>query len=138
MDARLVSSGNSPGRGAVDHPRSERRDFLKKSILWGGAGLAGVGLATVPGPRRALASDGRARTKTFDVACIGETLRIIWAPGAPESGDLRGSTFSVEGLIYKGGAIKGSGFDPSSAPSVGLWLCRGWFLIHPGRPGRTS
>jgi hypothetical protein len=40
----------------------------------------------------------------------------------------------VEGLIYKGGTIKGSGFDPSSAPSIGVWLCRGWFLIQKDRP----
>ena len=63
-----------------------------------------------------------------------DTFRIIFATGAPESGDLRGSTFSVEGLIYPENTIEGDRFDPTSAGAIGRWMCCGWFLINPDRP----
>lgn len=109
-----------------------RRQVLGQALLWGGAGAAAaaidVGLASP-------ASAHRPRV-VYDVACLGETFRVIWAPGAPDSGDLRGSTFSVEGAIYPAGTLPVSGFDPAAHADarVGTWFCRGWFLIHADRP----
>lgn len=56
-------------------------------------------------------------------------------PAAPDEGDLRGSTFYVEGILYPGGHIgDGDGFVPGPEGAVGRWFCRGNFLVHPGRP----
>jgi hypothetical protein len=68
-----------------------RRQVLGRAPLWGGAGAAAAAIdAGLAFP----ASAHRPRV-VYDVACLGETFRVIWAPGAPDSGDLRGSTFSV-------------------------------------------
>lgn len=68
------------------------------------------------------------------MACLGDTFRWVLAPGAHLRDDLRGSTFSVEGLIYPTGTVPRSGFTPTAKGSVGTWFCRGWFLIAPDRP----
>lgn len=103
-----------------------RRNLLKKGSLLAGAGVV------VLGADRALATP-QARV-TYDVACLGDTFRIILHPDAnPQAGEFRGSPFSVEGWIYRAGAIQGTGFDPASAPAIGRWFCRGWFVINPER-----
>lgn len=106
----------------------DRRDLLKKGLIWGSVVPAAAMLRT---GTPALAKKGTALT--FDVACLGDTLRIIFAPGASPA-DMRGSTFSVEGLIYPAGTVPDSGFDPTIAAGIGTWMCRGWFVIAPGRP----
>jgi hypothetical protein len=109
----------------------DRRTLLKRGSLLAGAGAASAGVA---GLAAAPAAAHPKKTVRYDVACLGDTFRIILHPDAnPQAGELRGSTFSVEGWIYPAGTITGTGFDPASAESIGRWFCRGWFLINPDR-----
>jgi hypothetical protein len=49
--------------------------------------------------------------------------------------DSRGASGLAEGLIYRAGTIQeGAGFDPFSAPAIGHYFARGWFLAHLDRP----
>ncbi len=113
-----------------------RREFLKKGLIWSGESTAAVALGSAAGAvatgdvREYRKGKKRGKCVTFDVACLGESFRIIFAPGAPDSGDLRGSTFSVEGSIYPEGAIRRRWVRPRSAEAIGRWLCRGWFLLN--------
>lgn len=106
----------------------DRGSLLKRGSALVGAGAASAGLLAAP------ASAHRRDTVTYDVACLGDTFRMILHPDAnPAAGELRGSPFSVEGWIYRAGTIPGSGFDPATARALGRWFCRGWFLINPER-----
>lgn len=109
-----------------------RRSLLRKGSVLAGAGAASVAVAGIAaGP----AAAGGKRKVVYDVACLGETFRLLLHPDAnPQAGELRGSTFSVEGSIYRAGTISGTGFDPTTAEALGRWFCRGWFLINPERP----
>jgi hypothetical protein len=109
-----------------------RRELLRQGLVWGGSGVAAATLGSTAFASPAGA--GRGHTLVYDVACLGDTFRWIAAPGTTPPGDLRGSTFSVEGRIYSAGTISGKGFDPSSARAIGTWFCRGWLIIAPGRP----
>jgi hypothetical protein len=110
----------------------DRRSLLKKGSVLAGAGVVSAGAAGLAAPAAAAAGKRKA---TYDVACLGDTFRLILHPDAnPQAGELRGSTFSVEGSIYRAGTIRGTGFDPASAQPLGRWFCRGWFLINPERP----
>ncbi len=120
-----------------------RRELLKKGLIWGGAGTAALALGGAAGSAVTVAATEEnagerregGRVVYYDVACLGDTFRVLFAPGASDSGDLRGSTFSVEGSIYPEGTIEGGDdFDPASAEAIGRWFCRGWFLINPERP----
>lgn len=108
-----------------------RRDVLTKGVLAGGVGAAAGVLVTATGAGCAQAQE--ASGLTLDVACIGDTFRVQPTEGNAE-GDLRGNPFYVEGWIYERGTIDGNGFDPKSADAIGLWLCRGWFMINQARP----
>jgi hypothetical protein len=106
-----------------------RRELLRQGLIW-----SGTATAAALGSTAVLGSPAGAGTElAYDVACLGDTLRIIFAPGANPS-DMRGSTFSVEGVIYPAGTVPATGFDPRGLDGVGRWICRGWFLIAPGRP----
>jgi hypothetical protein len=114
----------------------DRRQLLKQGIIWGGVGAAS---ATLTGAVTTLTRMQPAGAETvsalaYDVACLGDTFRWIPAPGAHLPDDLRGSTFSVEGVIYPPRTIQGTGFNPTAAAGIGSWLCRGWIMIAPGRP----
>lgn len=112
-------------------PRTfSRRDVLSKGIVAGGVGAA-AGILVTSGVGCAQAQS--TSSITYDVACNGDTLRIQPTEGN-EEGDSRGNTFYVEGWVYEDGTISGDGFDPESADPIGVWLCRGWFMNHPGRP----
>ncbi len=107
-----------------------RRDVLTKGVVAGGVGAAaGIFVTANAGCAQAQSTS----KLTLDVACLGDTFRVQPTDGNAE-GDLRGNTFSVEGWIYDSGTIPNKGFDPKSADPIGVWLCRGWFLIHAGRP----
>jgi hypothetical protein len=122
-----------------------RRDILKRGlVLGGGAGAlvlgAGVGPAAAAGLGKGKGKDPKAFV--FDVANLGDTLRVMPAPGASPH-DMRGSTFAVEGSIYPANtipktAIPGSPgfapFDPASVKAVGRWFCRGWIILSDERP----
>jgi hypothetical protein len=72
----------------------------------------------------------------LDVALLGDTFAPdMGAALDAGAGDLRGVGFFVEGLIYPAGTIPaGPGFDPASEDAFGTWLCRGWLMLHSGRP----
>jgi hypothetical protein len=108
-----------------------RRDVLTKGILAGGVGAAAGVLVTATGAGCARAQEQT--SLTWDVACLGDTLRIQSTEGNAE-GDLTGNTFYVEGNVYREGTIDGDGFDPAGAKAIGLWICRGFFMIHKARP----
>lgn len=117
--------------------RFDRRDLMRRSLVLGGGGMVA---ATALGGSSALAatdlanSADRKRKVVYEVACLGDTCRLWPYPGSEASGDLRGSEFVVEGRIYRRGTIPpGDGFDPFSKPSIGLWVCTGWVLLHPDR-----
>lgn len=107
-----------------------RRDVLTKGVLAGGVGAAAGVLVTATGSGCARAQEQTGLT--WDVACLGDTLRIQATEGN-EEGDLSGNTFYVEGNVYEEGTIEGDGFDPESADPIGLWVCRGFFMITKAR-----
>ena len=113
---------------------SQRRQILAAAPL-----IAAAGALWKPTAASAQKGNGIGSRLTLDVACFGDTFRGDFDGVA--SGERRGATFFVEGAIYPQGAIPpGPGFDPSSAASMmlGHWLCRGWFIDHPGRPEPQS
>jgi hypothetical protein len=119
-----------PEESQLRKPRLDRR-----RVVVGAGGLAA--LAAVWAPSQAFARGRPPRGDVvLDVACIGTTLAPDFAAALdPGAGDLRGAGFFVEGLIYPEGTIPdGPGFDPASATAIGTWLCRGWFMLYPGRP----
>jgi hypothetical protein len=114
---------------------TEKRIDRRKALASAGTLAA---LAAVWQPTTALAH-GKHKDKgdlVLDVACLGDTF----APGMNDAldagaGDLRGVGFFVEGLIYPADTIPdGPGFDPASENAFGTWLCRGWLILHGGRP----
>jgi hypothetical protein len=114
----------------------DRRQLLTRA-LFGSVGAA-AGVALLPSEAEA---DGRRRV-IFDVACLGNTFSVILAPGA-DPGDFlnqRGTTFIVEGNLYRRGTIPRGVFDwdPSSAEPIGHWFCRGWNINRRNRPGEED
>jgi hypothetical protein len=119
------------------------RPIDRRKVLAGAGGGLAV-LASLWQPAAALAGerdddDDDARRPgdlVLDVALLGETFAPdMGAALDAGAGDLRGVGFFVEGLIYEAGTIPpGPGFDPASAEAFGTWLCRGWIMLHGGRP----
>lgn len=115
----------------------DRRHLLKKGLVWGGAGAAAATLgatATATMGNLTAAHADQAPSLIVDVACLGHTMQVIFAPGAHPPSDHAGSVFVIEGAIYPVGTIEGDGFDPSSIPAIGRWFCRGWLVDSAARP----
>lgn len=121
-----------------------RRKVLQRGLLLGGVAAAAPlvgGEAAHAAADPAAAPDGRrrrVRTMVFDVAMLGDTLNIVAGPGV-DNGDLRGSTFYVEGPIYPGGTIprETKDWDPSkhTDEEIGRWFDMGSFMnFFPDRP----
>ncbi|MGH2768452.1 MAG: hypothetical protein ACRDIF_05790 [Actinomycetota bacterium] len=136
QEADLLVGEEAPGQ-------LPRRDLLRKGLAVGGLGAAAL-WGTATGCGRAQEVPGKREALNLDVACLGDTFRVVAPEGAGfpdpkdpnKTFDARGATFSVEGAIYQAGTIKGDGFDPAASESArtGTWFCRGWFLFHSGRP----
>lgn len=120
-----------------------RRALLRQGLIAAGVGAtvpllgtAAADAATRKPARRARNSD-QLRTEVFDVALLGDTLLIVPGPNI-DVGDLRGTTYYVEGPIYPGFTIPNeqSNWDPSqhTAQEIGRWLDIGSFMSFPGRP----
>ncbi len=115
-------------------PQNRYRRRLLAGLAIGGAGLVG-GVAGGSAAARTSSVGGTGERLVLDCACLGDTWRMTTFPDGPDEGDLRGSTFYVEGILYPEGHIgDGDGFVPDRNGAVGLWTCRGNFLVHPGRP----
>lgn len=116
---------------------SDRRELLKKALvgssLFTGAGLAAASAAAADDGDAG--TSGRRRPIEFDVAVLGNTLRTTLADGASfETGDLYGTYFLIEGLMYPKGTIpSGAGFDPASRRHIGHWFCASTLMIGPRR-----
>jgi hypothetical protein len=123
-----------------DLERLTERPIDRRKVLASAGSLAA--LAAIWQPTSALAhdrddDDDRERGDlVLDVALLGATFAPdMGAALDAGAGDLRGVGFLVEGLIYRSGTIPaGPGFDPASATAIGTWLCRGWLMLHAGRP----
>ncbi len=88
-----------------------------------------LGLVCVP--MTSVASDSEVIRFTVDVAeDFTKFQPTLLNPGDLEP--LRGSFFLTEGRIFPKGTIQGDGadFDPNSAGSIGLWICRGTHLAN--------
>ncbi len=114
------------GPGAVS-----RRALLRRGLILGGAGVAVPVVTAVP------AAADNDRTKTWDVAMLGNTHRLIPGPNV-DNFDLSGSTFYVEGILYPGGTIPDgvTDWDPAAHQdqAIGLWVDSGCFISSPARP----
>ena len=96
---------------------------------------------SAPASRSIVQARAASEQVVYEVACIGDTFRsidiqalgIYKSPHALDAGDLRGSPFWVEGIIYPEGTIAGDGFVPTLDGAIGHWFCRGHFVVHPGR-----
>lgn len=112
----------------------ERRELLRRA-LWGAVGVAGASVGVSAGAVTGAGNlaEASASRLVIDMACLGNTFRFVPVPGDNMNDDLRGAPFSVEGNIYRGGTIKGDGFDPTKVKPSGTWVCRGWFMVAPGR-----
>jgi hypothetical protein len=108
----------------------------RRRVVAGAGGLALLAALWAPSQAVARVAHRRRGDVVLDVACLGDTLAPDFGAALDAAaGDLRGAGFFVEGLIYPAGTIpEGPGFDPASANATGTWLCRGWFILHPGRP----
>jgi hypothetical protein len=109
----------------------------RRQVVARAGGLAALAALWAPSHAVARVPPRRPRGDlVLDVACLGDTLAPDFGAALDAgAGDLRGVGFFVEGLIYRAGKIpNGPGFDPASATAIGTWLCRGWFMLHPGRP----
>jgi hypothetical protein len=121
-------------RGATLLPADAPVHASRRHLLGAAPLLAAAGLLWKP--QASTAQQGHGASLVFDVACLGHSFAPNFG-GALDlaNGDLRGTGFLVEGLIYPAGTIPGGvGFDPASAMATGHWLCRGWFLMKPDRP----
>jgi hypothetical protein len=109
-----------------------RREILRQGLVAGGVGAMIAGL----GATRSEAASAGAEESTLvlDCALLGDTLRMVIAPGSHPPSDHAGTVFVVEGLLYPAGTIGGDGFDPAAAPPIGTWFCRGWFIDSATRP----
>lgn len=129
-------SDPAPARDGV----GSRRRLLAGAMVGVGAGVIAGG-----GTVAAMTREGSS-TLTVEVACLGPTARVTTAPildGAiPElygeepldQSDLAGSPFLAEGIMYPEGTISGDDFIPTDDGSLGMWLCRGFFINGPRRP----
>ena len=109
----------------------------RRQVLTGGI-VAALGLLWKPGAARAegVPPGAEGATLVFDVACLGNTMAPnLGAALDAKAGDLRGTSFLVEGNLYPQGTIPaGDGFDPASVAPIGHWFCHGWLILNPARP----
>jgi hypothetical protein len=118
----------------------DRREILARII--GGSVAAAGGLV--------LAADAHAaedQRKVFEVAALGHTFAFSLAPGATDPGNWRGTTFFVEGDLYRRGTIPigVENWDPSGrrrlaigSPAAGLSIGSVALAKKTGRNRRVS
>jgi hypothetical protein len=121
--------------------RIPRTTPISRRGLIGAAGL-GLTAGIVGGVAAAANAGDRTTTLAIEVACLGPTARLYDAPSfgeqvpgfsSLEESDLRGSPWWVEGWMYPEGTIAGNGFVPTDTDRIGVWFCRGHFLVSPVR-----
>jgi hypothetical protein len=137
MNNESSEARDGKAHASDEAPSTEPRLDRRRAVI-GAGGLAALAALWAPSQAVArVAHDRRGKGDiVLDVACLGDTLAPDFGAALDAArGDLRGAGFFVEGLIYEAGTIPdGAGFDPASATAIGTWLCRGWFILYPGRP----
>ena len=105
-----------------------RNTLLRKGLVLGGA-------AATLGAVAPSALGARSKSAlTVEVAIVGTTYAVSYAPGTnPDTNDVRGSTFSMEGFLYKEGTIKGNDFNPNPVRPMGLVIIQGILLSTAAR-----
>jgi hypothetical protein len=116
-------------------PGVDRRDLLRRALIGTSIGAGATFGAAAPA---AAQSGGRLRGRRvrFDVACRGDTFRVNFNSDAnPAQGDLYGSTFLVEGYLYRVGTIpsRENVRIADLGDPMGHWFCNSTFMIHPRR-----
>ena len=114
-----------------DQPQDPDRRRLLTGAAFGASAIA----AGAVGGFASTTVSGRAtrRGLTLDVACIGSEWREAVTRDPIDDVDFRAS-FVVEGWIYPAGTVVDTGFVPVEDGSIGRWFCRGWTILHGGRP----
>ncbi len=126
-DADDVEAGHRP-------PSAGRR-----ALLTGGAALVTGGVLGA-GASAATADGGyKGEPLVIECAALGPSFRdfpiFLMRPELElDEGDVTGSPFFAQGLLYPEGTIKGDGFVPSEEGSIGSFFCRGHLLISPQWP----
>ena len=95
------------------------------------AGVVTTILAITGGPAALRAAgDHDSDQLVLDVAIDAHTLSLNNNDPSDPANPRRGTTFIVYGKIFPGGTIPSgvTPFDPNTAGSVGVWVCRGVFL----------
>jgi hypothetical protein len=95
------------------------------------AGVVTTILAITGGPAALRAAgDHDSDRLVLDVAIDAHTLSLNNNDPSDPANPRRGTTFIVYGKIFPGGTIPSgvTPFDPNTAGSVGVWVCRGVFL----------
>lgn len=106
--------------------------FLTLFVL----GVIGIAVSLLPVLGTAATVGAKATSVTFDVASDGRTF-VLNRIDAAATSMKRGDTYVLNGTIFPGGTIPSGGtktapssFGPDSAGSVGVWFCRGTFLVN--------
>jgi hypothetical protein len=132
-------TNTEPNPEPGDEPPSTRRQFLSRGMA-GGAALAVAGGVVGATASAAVASDGDdTESLVIECAVLGPSIRdfpiFLMRPELElDEGDVRGSPFFAQGLLYPEGTIRGDGFIPTEEDSIGTFICRGHLLINPSWP----
>lgn len=119
-----------------------RRSFIR-------AGLLGGGALAAPAVASAQASTTRsAASVRYDVATLGQTIRMLPLPPYPTAidvpGAFRGWALYMEGAMYPEGTVPGSpsepvhGFDPAAHEHIGTWFGWGYLVEDLDRSPSTD
>lgn len=106
-----------------------------KKVLWAVFVAATAALVMSFLPQPAATSVQAAQAVSYDVACDGNTFTLN-RQNSTATEIRRGDTFVLNGKIYAGGTIPEGGtrsepssFGPDKPGSIGVWFCRGTFLV---------
>jgi hypothetical protein len=124
----------------TDEVELGRRGLLRHGLVLGGAAALAaplLGAATANAAPDVDTTVHRRPNLVLDIAMDGPSLLVNPGPNV-DFGDLRGSTFYVEGPIFPGGTIpdESSDFDATqhTDKQIGTWFGMGQFMLFRGRP----
>lgn len=118
----------------------DRRALLRRGLVLGGAAAVAAPLLTATTAIAAPSNDHTQRRRpglVLDIALDGNATLLIPGPNV-YYGDLRGSTFHMEGPIYEGRTIPNGVPDwdisQNTEKEIGRFLAMGEFIFSRGRP----
>jgi hypothetical protein len=128
----VTDSESAPPEATGHEPTGVSRRGLVGGLAIG-AGIVTAGAIGGVAANAAGSSTGyRSERLVVDVACLADQWveAVKWDKSSAD--DFR-TPFLVEGWIYPEGTIKGDGFVPVEAGSIGRWFCRGFGVGTAGR-----